>query len=715
MNKARQDVKIAIGADFLTSFMKLPRQEQSKVSSFLEKFKANPSSPGINYEKINSCKDNNLRSVRIDEAYRGIILKTKADDVYLLLWVDKHDDAYEWARKRSFKVNAYTGSLQMLFSEQKINGQASEPEQADMSLFHAVKDKHLLKLGVPEELLPTARAIKTERDLDILASQFPQEAAEALYYLAAGYSLQETFNCLDKDIDSETKIDSSDVGKALENEDSMRRFHIVADSIELAEMLKAPMEKWRVFLHPAQRRLVEMDVAGPSRVLGGAGTGKTVVAMHRAKYLAEKLFPAQGAKILFTTFTKNLAEDIKSNMRKICPIDILARIEVINIDAWISQFLKKNDYRHEIIYAKDIKREFWTDAVTLSGTELGFNIPFYEQEWEYVVQENGIKSEQKYLNIPRIGRGVRLNRLQRKEIWKVFQEYRNILNRNNLKEPSDAAMDARIILEQKGDILPFSAIVVDEAQDMSSETFKLFRQMINPKRQTLRNDIFIVGDAHQRLYAHKVVLSKCDINIRGRSRKLNLNYRTTDEIRRWAVAILENREIDDLDGGQDNNKGYVSLLHGQYPEIKSFRSFEDELGYIVKELESLQKGQVVSGSICLTARSEHLIDNYEKGLNEAGIKTLRIRHSVSDDSRQDGVRIATMHRVKGLEFDVVFAAGVNYGFVPSDEILSECDPDFIKYDLETKERSLLYVAVTRARRSVYITSFGKPSLLIERR
>ncbi|MFZ2654343.1 MAG: 3'-5' exonuclease [Victivallales bacterium] len=713
MKNESTEFKVAICSEFLTAFMRLPRQEQGKVSAFLEKFKSNPRSPGINYEKISGARDSNLRSVRIDLDYRGIVLKPESENVYMMLWVDKHDDAYDWASKRSFKINSHTGGLQMIFAEEGQESTASKQpgKKPAAGLFKDIKDKHLLRLGVPEELLPVARGIGTDEDLDRNAKLFPQEASEALYYLAAGFSLQDTFNALNRDPDSDSKVNTEDFAKALENEDTMRRFHVITDSIELAEILKAPMDLWRVFLHPSQRRIVELDASGPVRVLGGAGTGKTVVAMHRAKYLAEKVFNRQGERILFTTFTKNLAEDIKSNLKKICSLEALSRIDVINIDAWVSQFLRKNEYKYNIIFSRN--RDDWREALTLSGVELNFELPFYEQEWEFVVQENGIGTETEYLNVPRLGRGIRLNRLQRKEIWKVFEEYRSILNRNNQKELSDAVRDARVILESKGDILSYGAVIVDEAQDMSPEVFKLIRQIINPKRAGLRNDIFIVGDAHQRLYAHKVVLSKCGINIRGRSKKLYLNYRTTDEIRRWAVALLEDREIDDLDGAADNNKGYKSLIHGSYPEVRTFKGFEEEADFIAAQIKETVKSGININSICLCARTENQLQGYEKALGASDIKTVWIKHNVSDDSSHEGVRLATMHRVKGLEFDIVFAAGVNRGFVPSDEVLAECDEDYIKYETETKERSLLYVAVTRARKHVIITSYGKSSILIK--
>src|SRR5215831_11152999 len=244
------EVKVAIGAEFLTAFARLPDKQQSKVSQFLEKFRHNPMAPGIHYEKIREAKDPNLCSVRIDQTYRGIVLKPEYGKVYLLLWVDHHDDAYAWAAKRRYTINAHTGSLQVIPTEAVEPVQATlPPPPAPSGLFKHVKDKHLLQLGVPEELLPLVRQLQSDADLEGNEAKFPQEAIEALYMLAMGYSVEQTFNELHKPIEQGTPVNTTDFETALEHEDSQRRFHVVADALELAEILKAPLEQWRVFLH----------------------------------------------------------------------------------------------------------------------------------------------------------------------------------------------------------------------------------------------------------------------------------------------------------------------------------------------------------------------------------------------------------------------------------------------------------------------------------
>lgn len=225
------------------------------------------------------------------------------------------------------------------------------------------------------------------------------------------------------------------------------------------------------------------------------------------------------------------------------------------------------------------------------------------------------------------------------------------------------------------------------------------------------NDIFIVGDAHQRIYRNKAVLSKCGINIKGRSSYLRINYRTTEEIRKFAFALLNGVSFDDLDDEYDNGKGVQSLTHGQKPEVKECNTPEEEMTYIIERIQALQAAGVDQKNICIVARTHKLLDNYIAGLQQAGIKSFEIKANKIDDRSFEGVRIATMHRVKGLEFDHVFVAAVNKKVLPFGS-KADFEDDISLEEFRTGEKCLLYVALTRARKSAYISCFGGLSELI---
>ena len=709
---AMSRAKVAIASDFLNAFAGIPKKQQGKVLKFITKFKADPMAPSINYEKIIKFKDPSLRSVRIDQSYRGIVKKPDTGNVFVLLWVDYHDKAYKWAENKICNIHPETGSLQVFDVEgmptiQEAGDESSKED--DISLFADIRDRQLLRLGVPEALVPLVRSIETEKQLDNAAEHLPQEAYEALFYLAAGYSLEEVFLEMEKSEEPQ-EVDVSDYEAALINPDSKRRFFVVEDDLEMAEILNAPLEKWRVFLHPSQRKLIEREWNGPVRVLGGAGTGKTVVAIHRARYLAQHIFTKDNDRILFTTFTKNLAADIRENLAKICPNKVMRRIEVVNLDRWVSNFLRRNGYSYEIDYGRRTT-SLWKKALDMMPSELGFDETFYREEWERVIQSREVASLNDYFKVSRLGRGVRLSRKMRKEIWPVFEEYRVLLNENGFKEGDDAMRDARQLLEGKGAILPYRAIIVDEAQDMGPQAFSLIRQMIS--KDGVKNDIFIVGDAHQRIYRHKVVLSHCGLNVRGRSRKLRINYRTTDETRSWAVSLLKGIKVDDLDGGLDDQKGYKSLLHGVVPVVRNFKSFKEEVDFIVEYLLKIKDEKEAIKAICLVARTNKLLKQYESALNDKDMDTYFIRRSEAEDRMASGLRLATMHRVKGLEFDRVIIAGVNHGIVPYEGVMSDSLDPIVKRESEVHERALLYVSATRAKKEVLVTSFGKPSRFLD--
>lgn len=703
------NIKMAIAADFLDAFSKLPKQTQAKTNSFISKFKQNPTSPGINYESIHNAVDKNLKSVRIDGSYRAIVLKPETGNIYLLLWVDNHDRAYQWAQRRVCKINPESGALQIIDVEEvaaiekeiETNSKTSAKKR-----FADVHDRHLLRLGVPEELLAAVRSVVTDNDADRIISKLPEEAADAILLLAASYSLDEVLQLQDKK--SDRLVNIQDFDAALETDDSKRRFYVVEDDAELEEMLAAPLEKWRVFLHPTQRRLVEKDWNGSVRVLGGAGTGKTVVAMHRAKWLAEHRFTLSTDRIFFTTFTRNLAIDIENNLRKICSPEVMRRIHVENIDSWVINFLKQEGIKARIVYDKDLDR-LWEQAYTLAPE---FSLAFYQDEWREVIQPYQVKTLTEYLKTPRVGRGTKLNRAKKAAIWGVFAEFNSLLQEQGWKDRQTALRDACSLLKNKqGETLPFKAVIVDEAQDMGIEAFSLLRAMI-PEKQ---NDLFIVGDPHQRIYQNKVILSHSGIEIRGRSRRLRLNYRTTDEIRKWASQILMGSTFDDLDGGQNDLNDYRSLLHGKEPSVKGFTTFNDEVKYITEQLQRIEQEEKTLSSSCLILRTKSLIDSYSKALNALGIPTCQIHRSQADDLATPGLRVATMHRVKGLQFEYVLLAGLTLDELPSKRILDRLSDNRARLSFIERDRCLLHVAATRAKKEVLVTYHGQPSELIEMR
>ncbi len=695
--------KVALAQDFLLQLARLPVAVHSKVMKWAIQFQADPTSSSINYENIKGAKDPNLKSVRLNDDWRGIVFKPSKGDVYVLLYVDHHDAAYRWAENRKLTINPVTGAMQMVMLEHVVEqeAEAAAPEQpapddaappqpvepVAAPLFGELSDTELMSLGVPEELLQAVRKIGSEEALDALQLRLPAEAYEGLFLVAAGDSVNQVLQARETRVDQ--TIDTSDFAAALATAESQSRFVVVDDDEAMLAIMNAPLAQWRVFLHPTQNKLARGDRSGPVRVLGGAGTGKTVLAMHRAKWLAENR-ALGGKKVLFTTFTRNLALDIEENLKTLCSADTMSRIEVKNLDAWVGGFMRARKLEHRIVYDRkqDGALQAWQSALATKDATLDVPDSFYSDELEQVVLAQGLTTLDQYRTARRIGRGVILSRAKRDAVWPVFEEYRGQLASRKLKEVDDAYREiAEMIATEQGPELGYAAIVIDETQDFGPQALKLLRAMIAHGP----NDLFFVGDGHQRIYSrNRAAMSRCGIDIRGRSRKLYLNYRTTDEIRRQAVALLEGCEIDDLDDGHDESKRYKSLSHGPAPEVRKTSGLEEASEATIGFIQQWRSAQAENESLsfCVVSYSEKSRDALGQQLQAAGIASVPITAQSNHADARNVVHLATMHRAKGLEFDCVIVVAPESYLGPAEETAGQ--------------RRLLYVALTRAKRGALL-------------
>lgn len=763
---------VALSDEFLTAYARLPRNVQRRMSAFITKFQNDPTQPGINYEKI-ACADEGMCSVRVDDTYRAVVLREKGTGVYLLLWVDHHDEAYDWARRRRCAVNRRTGTLQVYATDRvEAAAAACEPAAGEGQVggaagghggpagvpaaaedgargaaggaaggcgaapvagqavpadehaalgsalpsypFARYADDQLLDLGVPQELLAFVHGLGGVDALAAARADLPRDAYENLEFLAHDLPYGEVLDMYrssvgsgDADAACAPAVPAT-IADSLANDVSKGAFYVVEGEFELQRVLDAPLEQWRVFLHPSQRKLVERRFAGPARVLGGAGTGKTVVAMHRARRLASTLANPR-EKVLFTTYTKNLASDIEQNLRQICTTEELRRIEVTNLDAWVSQFLRSRGYGYSIMYSEHKLEEYWETAIARCGVDDVRGASFYAEEWRQVICDQDISTWEEYAHARRVGRGVRLNRKERADVWKVASEYREVLRENKVRDVESAYCDARVLLAGMADAPLYRHVVVDEGQDLSRAAYRVIRALAGQEKP---DDIFIVGDAHQRIYGRQLPLSGCGIDIRGRGSKLKVNYRTTDEIKRRAEAVLVGIEYDDLDGGVDLDGASTSLTHGQAPTFTRYGDAAKEARAVTEKVRELVAGGVEAKDICVVARINDRVDKLRALVAQAGVPGVKLEARGNDDRAQDGVRFASMHRVKGLEFDYVFIASVDEGLVPPAPALSQARAEGTEDDLLIGERNLLYVAMTRARRAVFVSSSGVPSGLV---
>ena len=724
-------IKVGIHDSFWDAFVALPKAQQKKTQQLITKFRQSPTSSGLNYERINGLLDS-YHSLRVDQTYRCIVMTPDKGDVYLLLWVAHHDDAYDWARRKRIEVNPTTGTLQTydsvpgeVPSAASVTEAASEgaditpsgndayttdqvstrkreaqPDTEGARLFN-LDDFRLLGIGVPERRLTAVRDLKTTEELEHIKSLLPGEAWEALALHAEGMSWKDIWE--DYGPSSNVVVDISDVGAALERDSSKRRFHVVDSDEELQAILAAPLEKWRIYLHPSQRKLVERGWNGPVRVLGGAGTGKTVVAMHRAVWLAREL--SDDNRVLFLTYNTNLASDIANNVKGLASIEELARIEVINIDAWVTRFLKSRKYSAVIKYETQLE-DLWKDVIARMEAPPGQPLPdsFYIEEWERIVLPNRINRREDYLTVSRAGRGVALNRRQRAMIWDVFDDMRGEMSQRGWRTWQDAMLDARDLIANDAAIHQYRHVVVDESQDMGPEALQLIRGLV----PEYANDLFLVGDGHQRIYRRRAVMGHCGIKIVGRAFKLKINYRTTEQIRRFASAVLEGQVIDDLNGDDDGSADYISLTSGPEPELAGFDTQDEEIEWIARRLKALSDLDESTANVCVMVRTVRLRDDYYTALRAHGVNVVLLENR-ADNQKVAGVRIGNMHRVKGLEFRHVIVAAMCKDVVPNRYAIRGSKDKTELRDKELAERALVHVCASRAIESLGVSWFGEAS------
>jgi len=689
---------VALSVDFLESLARIPSSQQKKVREFTEKFRANPKAASINYEKIQGMKDKSVRTVRIGLNYRAIILHPEKGDIYLLVWVDHHDEAMAWAKDKRFEINPSTGALQVysVSAAEEITRIEPQTESTQIGLLAKFSDKLLLSFGVPEVLIPAVRSVLTKEQLHALCPHIPSEAGEALMWLSEGVPPEEISATLVK-IPTE-QIDPEDFGKALQNSDTRRRFSTIDSQYDLASMLEAPLEKWRVFLHPSQIHLVQANFLGSALVLGGAGTGKTVVAIHRAKYLASNLFPNADERVLFITYSNNLAKNVEQNVKSLSG-SYGSRIDVSNLHSWAVRLMRSAGAEFEIANDEEL-REAWRLAQK-NHNPYNWDLDFIRQEWEHIVTANDLTNKDDYLRFSRVGRTRALSRPDRVQMWEVFQRFQENLNALGKMDWLEVIKATRKYLEKNKRVLPYRAVVVDETQDLHAEELRLVRQIV----PSGSNDLFLVGDAHQRIYDRRVVLGRCGIDVSGRISRLKINYRTTEQIREWAVNVLGSNAFDNLDGGVDDLDGYVSLLSGPKPQIQNFETAEGEWEFLETSIRSLVKERSPE-DICLVAATNAGVKNYQRLIEKLGIPFTVL--GKFDERESPGIRLSTMHRIKGLDFPCIVLAGVNEGVIPYVSSLTEEDAT-ARAATEIRERSLFFVASTRARDRLIISSFGKPT------
>ena len=694
-------MKLFIHDKCLEKLFELPKATSKKVLEFQKKFRDNSRSEAIHLESIKTFKDQSLKTARIDQKYRAIIRVPETGDSYYMLWVDNHDEAMDWAKNKVFEWNEITQTAQIFISPDAIEGTSSIQPSSTQGMFSHYSDEELKQIGVPVSVLSLVKSIQDLHDLELAEKFLPMETFENLFYLSEGISI----HLLIAEI-SEGKTKSENKEEQLTSINNKRSFVEVDDNL-MDEIINGDLSKWQIFLHPSQRKLVVSNFKGSVKVTGGAGTGKTVVALHRLKFLSSLLNTSDQRKVVFTTFTNALTTNLNLLANKL-QIDS-SKTLITNIDTLLkelaieSRLISKTTRILDMFNSKS-SAELWDEILEKNLTT--FDINFLSSEFQNVILYNDIKNLETYLSTSRIGRGKPITRKQKMDIWSLVEKYNQYKKENDLIDRSELfnTVSTHFNLIK---VKPFRSIIADEVQDLSNVELRFLRSLVEEKE----NDLFLVGDPYQKIYARRINFSAAGISVRGhRSKQLRINYRTSEEIKRLAITTIKGLNYDDFDGEVETLSGYLSLFHGAAPTYEVFKTKNEEINSIITHINELKDNGLTYSEIAIGFRTKEALKEVKTTLHKLKIPYNDNTTSVTNDS--GGVVLSTLHGLKGLEFKAVFLADINNRTCPLYFNGFNDMEEQEKTDYINSEKSLIYVAMTRAINILRITGTGIKSEMI---
>ncbi len=686
-------MEFRIADTFTDSLARLTGDEQKAVKTAAFDLQLNPAHPSLQFHKLDKPKDRRFWSIRVSSDVRLIVHRTDAS--LLLCYVGHHNNAYQWAERRKIETHPKTGAAQFVEVRETVQEitipkyvEVTQPAPPKPPLFAGVSEDELLGYGVPAEWLADARCA-TEDTLLELADHLPSEAAEALLDLATGVA---------------PKVAQPVAAGAdpFAHPDAQRRFRVVANVEELERALDYPWDKWTVFLHPAQRTLVERDFGGPARVAGSAGTGKTIVALHRAVFLARA---NPDARVLLTTFSDTLANALRTKLRRLISNEprLGERLEVHSMNAIGQRLHEVNIGRPKVASREAIRKLLGEASGAVEAHK--FSVQFLLAEWDQVVDAWQLESWESYRDVVRLGRKTRLREAQRVVLWSIFDRVRAGLRAQGLV--TYAEVFSRVALKLRESAHPaFEFAVVDEAQDVSVAQLR-FLAALGGGRQ---NSLFFAGDLGQRIFQQPFSWKALGVDVRGRSSTLRVNYRTSHQIRTQADRLL-GPEVSDVDGNTEDRRGTISTFNGPEPEVMVLATALDEIKAVGEWLAARMIEGIVAHEIGVFVRSAAELDRAR-----AAVKGAKLPYKVLDDNVETTTgkaSISTMHLAKGLEFRTVVVMACDDEVIPLQERIETVADDADLEEVYNTERHLLYVACTRARDHLLVTGVAPASEFLD--
>lgn len=702
--------QLAFANSFWESYDLLEKPVRAGVRKAMQKFQQLTvpelqADKGLHLESVEKARDPRMRTIRINSFWRGVVLAPDdGSDVFLLVNVVPHDDAYTWAAKRLYTTNSATRALEVrnVVAIEQLTPQLEKAAAAAPSLLFArYSDTVLRELGLDDQVLRAVRTVIDKPQLEAFGTLLPEDQFEVLQYLAEGFGPEEVYRdvvAVRRPVATGPDPDES-LAAAIANTTS--RITLVTGPEELSDILEKPFAAWRVFLHPSQRRVAyRVSYGGPVQVTGGPGTGKTVAALHRVKHLLGR---SADTRVLLTTYTNALAAALRENLSLLLDGDeeLLERVDVTTVNAYAHGIVTRLDGKSPSPVGDREERQVWQRVV--KKLALPWTEQFLAQEYRHVVLAQDLRTVDDYLAASRRGRGSALSPSRREQLWPAVELFETMLRER--KGTTYLKVCARAAELLAASSPTHDHVVVDEAQDLHPAQWRVLRGAVAPGS----DDLFITGDPHQRIYDSRVSLGSLGIAVTGRTHRLRLNYRSTEEILTWSTGLLSPVTVEDLGGdGHDTLAGYRSLLRGRRPHTAGHGSEQEEVTALVARVQDWIAQGIRPAEIGVCARFNVLLDKAYDKLATAGVPVVRVRDNPGADV--DGVRLATMHAMKGLEFRCVAVLGVTAGALPFDREVTPASVDGLQHESDLlRERCLLFVACTRAREALAVSWSGAAS------
>ncbi|MDC1260156.1 AAA family ATPase [Pseudomonadota bacterium] len=691
---------------FRESIRKLSNENQKRVKTSCVDFQLNGKSNALQFERISQNVDRkyNFWSIRAEGGIRIVIHKEGGSIRFM--YVDHHDDAFKWPTKNRVEQHPVTGSLQTYeiidenfneFNQETVNDKIyfkkndnhvfKKETLKKEYIFKHLTESQLLQIGVPQIWIKKVQEL-TEEDFELYLEKLPEEASEALTDIYLGENIN-------------NKIKKFQVKDIHEHPDTLRRFSKIESIEEINNFFDMDWESWLTFLHPEQRESAYKNRNGAAKVSGSAGTGKTVVSLHRAYHLAKN---DKNTNILLMTYSNTLAKDLENKVNLLFKTNtnLIKKIKVSSINKEVRRLFP--------IQFKDIIQENQIKLIIKASTEElninDFDIKFLLSEWNHIIDAWDIITFNEYKNFLRVGRGTQIGLLQRSKIWKIFTNVRKILEQKNMQTWNSAI--GFVARHYSNEIVkPYTNVIIDEAQDLEPIGLTFLRSIVEKKE----NDLFFSGDLGQRIYKQSFSWLKSGVDIRGRSNHLKINYRTSKQIFKLSDLLVPDQIVDE-DGNTEDRKGIVSTFDGPEPSINFFNNSQEEISKLSQWLKEITSNKVIHyEEIALLCRTRH---HFDKAIEIC--KKINFPHIVvsnTSEPKKGFLSIMTMHRSKGLEFRAVAIFSCNYDMLPLRFALNDAEDEVEKKQIIKREEFLLYVACSRAREFLWLSSSDKPSEFIE--